>query len=171
MPRWAGILVWRVLLAIVLIAAVAVTPPLVSGYRALCAEPVDTYPVLAATRDGARTEAPSSLEANAWASVLDVFLHIKQSDAVAFPLHVAAGYALEAGGCPVASSADQWRKAAGHAWFDSAAHLSANGLARTAGRLVGEQATRERLERYAREEPWHAENLARVEAVYQQPTR
>ncbi len=156
----------RTVAAVALLAIVITAVPVWNGYRVMCAGPVDTYPTLAAARDEARSEAPSSTTSSLWAGVLDTVLRVKQSDPVAFPAHVLAGYALEAGGCPATSSADQWRKAAGHAWFDLAARVSADGLARTAGRSLGEQATRAQLDQYARDEPWHAQNLARVQTVY-----
>ncbi|HEX6513888.1 MAG TPA: hypothetical protein VF157_16410, partial [Chloroflexota bacterium] len=78
-----------------------------------------------------------------------------------------AGFGLEAGGCPAAATADQWRKAAGHAWFDWPARIAAAGLARTAHASGGPDGTPSALQAYAQAEPWHAANLQRVHALYQ----
>ena len=157
---------------LIVVGIVGVTSLLARGYQTLCRGPVDTFPLLAAARGEAQREAgaapaaPASAFAALRAEALDLVLRVKQSDAVAFPAHALAGAALEEGGCPVAASADQWRKAAGHAWFDGAARLAAAGLARTAGASAGDGATLAALARYAADEPWHAENLARVVAAY-----
>ena len=157
---------------LLLAAAVVGGPPLARGYQALCAGPVDTYPLLAAAREAARDEAASASPSSpvspaaVRAAALDLLLQVKQSDVVAFPAHALAGAALEAGGCPAEAAGDQWRKAAGHAWSAEAAGLAAAGLARTLDMALGDQAAIETLRRYAAAEPWHADNLARVEQTF-----
>jgi hypothetical protein len=95
---------------------------------------------------------------------LDLAITIKQTDQVAYPLHVLAGFALEVGRCPVEATGDQWRKAAAHAWSDAPARIAADGLGRTMVPLVGQQAVQASLQRFAVDEPWHALNLERVES-------
>ncbi|HLG72357.1 MAG TPA: hypothetical protein VK009_18225 [Chloroflexota bacterium] len=158
---------------IVLGAAVFLGP----GYAALCAGPVDTYPAIAAARDQAAQEAQAAAPASApaglahiQAGALSLVLVVKQADYVSFPAHVAAGLALEAGRCPLSSSGDQWRKAAGHAWADWPAQVAAAGLARTLGRFEGPERTLALLRAYAASEPWHAAKLARVIAAFQGPS-
>ncbi len=150
----------------------AATPWLVDGYRALCAGPVDTYPKPVAARDEARDASATPVAgtpaplADPRGAAFTLLLQVKQSDSVAFPAHAVVGTLLEWGGCPVEATSDQWRKAAGHAWLDSAARLAADGLARTAGAAFGDRSTLDWLARYAADEPWHAENLGRVQAAY-----
>lgn len=93
------------------------------------------------------------------------FLRVKESHAVAFPLHAGLGLALEASGCPAANSGDQWRKAAAHAWTDRTAQIAAAGLRRTLGATAPPEAVVAVLRRYAADEPWHTANLERVCAV------
>ena len=79
----------------------------------LCSGPVDTYPVLAAARDEARSEVdgagnvgtPLPVLASVRANALTVMLDLKQSDPVAFPAHAVTGAALEAGNCPASATA------------------------------------------------------------------
>ena len=139
------------------------------GYQALCAGPVNTYPVLAAAQELASSEAqaaapasPAAELARVQSGVLGALIAVKQSDYVSFPAHVAAGLALEVGDCPATSSADQWRKAAGHAWAEWPAQIAAAGLARTADKAGGAGETVAALRSYAASEPWHAVNLERV---------
>ncbi len=165
---------WWKVVALALVLGLGL-PPLVGGYRALCAGPVDTYPVVVAVRDEARSEAAAPAAPQAppppavfRADVLDLVLRVKQSDPVAFSVHVVVGLALEAGRCPAAATSDQWRKVAGHAWFEAGARVAAAGLARTAGAAFGDEVALRWLARYAAAEPWHAENLARVQRAYRQ---
>ena len=146
---------------------------LVRAGSALCAGPVDTYPVIAAARDEAAVQAeqsapssPPALAARAQAQALTLLLAVKQADVVSFPAHALAGGALELAGCPAGSTGDQWRKAAGHAWAGWPARVAAAGLHRTLDRRSGSAATLATLQRYATDEPWHAANLDRVIALY-----
>jgi hypothetical protein len=96
--------------------------------------------------------------------VLDVIIQIKQSDQVAFSMHMMAGAILEAGQCSAEGTGDQWRKAAAHAWADWPARWAAAGLERTLVQSEGSTVVHAALRRFADDEPWHAANLARVEA-------
>jgi hypothetical protein len=142
----------------------------VRGYQRLCSAPLDTYPILAASRAGAVAEAggswsATSIVAGGRAVVLDAVLQVKQSDLVAFPSHVVAGVALEYGGCAPSATRDQWRKAAVHAWSEWAAGLAAAQLGRTAQTPAERLTVLDELAVYASDEPWHAANLRRVAAA------
>jgi hypothetical protein len=181
MRRNRGSPILVALIGLLVVAAI----PLSRGYNRLCHEPVDAFYALAEVRDAARselheaaaeTERPAPGQAGPasgmgsiqllWlqlrSTALERFLDFKQSNQVAFPLHVVVGYALETGRCPAATVGDQWRKAAAHAWTDGPAKVAADGLGRTLAPAIGQQATVESLRRYAADEPWHAENLQRV---------
>lgn len=158
----------------VLLVGMLVVPavPATRAYGALCAGPVDVYPVLAAARNEARTAAtvaagqrPSALTAMK-ARTLEALLRVKQSDYVAFPAHAIAGVALELSGCPVAATGDQWRKAALHSWADWPAQVAASGLRRTMGDPQGNGAVLEMLARAEAEQPWFVANVRRVRKAY-----
>ena len=148
--------------------------PLGWGYARLCTAPVDTFPVMAAASRSAATEAKEAGERapESWgarvaalrARALERLLGWKQSDEVAFPLHVVAGRALETGRCRQEATMDQWRKAAMHAWTDEAAVTAASGLMRTVDGGEGAGAALAVLERAKVEQPGYAGNLARVVA-------
>src|SRR5690242_20595793 len=93
-------------LAVVVALALPVGAVGERGYAALCAGRVDTYPAIAAAEAAAAAGAQGSpagsvsgLLGSARAGALALVLAVKQSDQVAFPAHVVAGWALERGGC------------------------------------------------------------------------
>jgi hypothetical protein len=146
------------------VLVVAVGFLLAQPVRAACQGPFSAFAVLAALRDG-KTPFFGPRDASAPPvpppppSLIMAILAVKESDYLAFPLHVAAGWAFERVGCADDAVRDQWRKAAMHAWAPWAAEVAADGLRRTAQpgadpvALVG---------RDAAEMPWFADNLARV---------
>jgi hypothetical protein len=141
-----------------------------SGYRAICRGTPSAYTAIEAARARASSEAASNAggsgavgAARAWlaatrAAVLGTVLRLKQDDVVAFPAHVVASYAVEAGPCTPEARATQWRKAAKHAWSPPAAELAAAGLRRT----LGPEAAVAALRSDASAEPWFAPRLDRV---------
>jgi hypothetical protein len=166
------------LLALVLVMLI----PSVPVYRRLCAAPASAFPVLAAARDGAAREAAvrAGVAAHAqedvrarlaaaaarWkADALRTLVAVKQSDAVAFPLHAVMGLALEAGPCPLEVAGDQWRKAAQHCGDARCAPWAAAGLSRTWVAALGREETDARLAQFAQEMPWDAAKLARVRGL------
>lgn len=164
----------RFLLIALLVLAVGAVPLGVHAYSALCAGPVNAYSLLANPRNQAQRELRTPAKepitvtapAEARVSVLDVLLGIKEADPIAFPAHVVVGLALQAGGCPLDATGDQWRKAAAHAWTDGAAHIAALGLNDTIGKADSSAAVVTLLQSYAQDEPWHDADLSRVQAAY-----
>ena len=162
-----------VIAAVVLLAALA--PLALRSARALCAGRVDAYVAIAGARDQQRRLAAElaagrdaglrqelgALGAALAGGALDLVLVVKQSDPIAFPVHAVVGTGLELASCDRDAIADQWLKAARHAWADWAAEITAAALARRRGadpaELLGA-----RLEREAAEQPWFASNLDRV---------
>gem|GEM_PF-6266462 len=158
---------------VALIVVGLVMAPVGWGYARLCTAPVDTFPVVAAASRSAATEAKEAGERapESWgarvaamrARALERVLVLKQSDEVAFPLHVVAGRALETGRCRQEATVDQWRKAAMHAWSDKAAATAAAGLTRTVDGGAGVGTALAVVERAKVEQSRFADNLARVQ--------
>jgi hypothetical protein len=148
--------------------------------RALCAGPIDTYGSIVAAREQQRQQATGLVSdrtaglfgdlrataASLSAGAIDLVLVVKQSDPVAFPAHVVAGIGLEVAGCDRAAIADQWLKAARHAWSDWPARVAADGIARVRPSGPNDDATMTWLARDAAEQPWFAPNLDRVVRQY-----
>jgi hypothetical protein len=148
--------------------------------RALCAGPVDAYVAIAAARDQQRLQSAGAaadraaggperlraIGASLTAGAIDLVLVVKQSDPVAFPAHALVGTGLELAGCDRAAVADQWLKAARHAWTDWPARVTATALARAQPAGPGQEATVAWLARDAAAQPWFAPNLDRVGRHY-----
>ena len=157
---------------VLLLLLAGVVLPVGVGYRTLCAGPASAYTAMASARNEARggraVPASGGLLGSVraeitgvWVAALDGALAWKQDDRVAFPAHVVAGYAVELGPCSAEARADQWRKAAKHAWGHDQAALAADGLRRTAGPTAALAA----LRADAGAEPWFTPNLDRVAAA------
>jgi hypothetical protein len=171
------------LIAVLLLLGVLATLSIRSA-RALCAGPVDAYAAIAAARDQQRRQAAETdagsengdleglraIGASMVAGAIDLVLVVKQSDLVAFPAHAVVGTGLELAGCDRAAIADQWRKAARHAWADWPAAVTAEALARDRGARPGEETAASWLAGDAAEQPWFAPNLERVARHYRSAT-
>jgi hypothetical protein len=164
-----GSRVRRVVAGVVVLGSLLALGGIGVTFARACAAPLEVYSPLAAMQrdwatpppqrgDGPPVDMPilGAPVRTAGHSVLSALLRVKQSNALAYPLHQELAESLEWAHCRPDAVRAQWLKAGRHAARPDQVAVVVQGLERSIGDAADRAALIEEVHAIAEQEPWHA---------------